>query len=547
MTVIRDQGIVLRIQTATVVREVPAGGGGGGGFVYVTDASPASDKVYQDPDDNVLQSFAATDPACTLTVRSSYPVVRLDGGPDVFLPRVGDVFEGAVPVTVAPGPAQSFSVASVGPDGEAGASDTVEATLDLPPQLLSLSFIGGYPGAQSELAAGDTFELQGTLDKAADAIQLQDFGAGDGALLTFPAGVAFVVTVTIPDRGDTPQALPLVAAPRDAVTGAFGPDRSTDASAAGVDGVNVVTLNNAVPTPSFGAPVYPVGQGALKNAEQATVPFTEASGAADTFAFDSPTGELSVAAPSTPGPKTVTRISGTLNESTPNLRATATRSQNGRSAQSTALVLIQNVAPTIAVLTPQSRLRSGGNNGTSPQDYAITLSSNQQLGAPPSLDADSGGQRGTFVGAAFAGGPSTWTRSLRVNEQLPDEKGVFTFENLVATNLAGLTQNTIGGGASYELGGFVPRDLTVAVFSNTVDADVETVDFAKLQAGAFSPGGPSSKQPIGTPFAVDAERPNQYTVAAVGVSPTVVRLLDTAAVNANSLGLYTLNDFEEQV
>lgn len=544
---VNSNGATVKIVTADIVTVTgETVGGGGGGFVYIADAEPISgtitDKVFQDAGNNVLQSFTSSQATVNLRIRASYPIVRIDGV-DTALTLDGNTFEGLVQATIPTGSgAQDVTVQVRDPNGDLQASDTVSATVNAPAELLTLAFSGGYPGAQTQLKAGDTFQLVGTANQPIDAIQLNDSGAGNGALITFAATTSFSVPVTIPDRGGLPSTADLIAAPRDATSGALGATLSTNASGAGVDGVNTVQLSNLAPTAVFGAITYPATQGALKGSESADLVFTFSN--ASTVVFSSPTAELSITDPTTlETTKTVTRIAGDTNESTPNIQAVVTRAANGAEITVNSTVLIQNVAPTISLSLPQARLRSGGNNGTAAQNYTLSLVSDQQLAAAPSLATDSGGNRGTFT-TAFSGGPSTWTRTLQVSETVPDEKGTFTFEGLSATNLAGLSQNTIGSGASYTLGGFVARTLTFGPFATTTNIGTEVNDFSKLQAGVFSAtGGAALRQSIGTSPPVV----NGYTIAAVDVNPTSLIWLDTAAASTNSGGTATISNVEETV
>lgn len=532
----------------------PVSTGSSGGWITVRDVTgrlgvATSLKTFQDVGQTVLQSVTASGETISILVRASYPLVTFDSV-QYELVDMGGYYEGTLDVTVPVANAGDLSVQVLDANNNPGAIDTFTLAFDTPPTITAAVFTGGYPtgpgGLQTELKAGDTFQIQVTADEAFDAIELVD-DAGNAFVTaldtSFTPGLTATITGTIADRGNVLQSLPALVRVREAATGAFSAQFDTS-SAGAVDGVNTVQLNNTVPSIATAAIGYPASQSALKASEQATIGLTVNN--ADSIASATPLNQLNVTVLNLTN-AVVERIAGDYNVSQANLELTATRNANGAQFTVQRTVNIANVAPTITVSTPQARLRSGGNDGTAPQDYAITISSDQELASAPSLDADSGGQRGTFQGGGFTGGPSVWTRSLRVDETVPDEKGTFAFENLVATGLAGIVQNNISSGQNYELGGFVSRDLVVAAFSATVDANVQTVDFSKVQAGAFSPGGQSVKQPIGTPPAVDAERPNEYTIAATGVSPTVVQLLDTAAVNANSLGLYTLNNFEEIV
>lgn len=521
------------------------------GWIKVADVEPtdtvnetSSDKVWQDTAQTILQSVTVSAYAVDVTVRSSFPLITVDG--NAFqLTEVTDMghYQGTVSIVLDSGAASNIydvAATTTTPNDATGPSDNIEITVTLPPQLQTLSFTGGYPGSQTELKAGDTFQLTGTTDRPTDGIDIQDFGAMDASLQVVAAGTTFTVTGTIADRGTTTQALAARVRARDAVTGAFGATRDTNTDGGTVDGTDLVNLNNLFPSVAFGVITYPLGQQALKSAEGATAAVTSSN--FDSLIYDSPNAELTIG---TSGPTSVdvTRAGGTYNVTTPNLRATANRVANDATTIVTTVVQIANVAATMGAVTPASRLRSGGNDSTSPQDHVITINTDQQLTGVPTLDEDAGGSRGTFQEPSWTAVTGTqFTRTLRVQDT--DEKGVFTWSNPFITNLAGITTNFLSSGTTYELGGFVARSLTFAAFATTTNMNVAVVDYSKLTAGIFTATNqPALKQAIGTPPPVI----NGYDIVATGVNPTVINWLDTAAASSNSTGTAQITDVEETV
>lgn len=511
---------------------------GGGGWIIINDVEPDGSgvvdaKTYQDAGSTVLQSCTSSTTTVLVTVRASSPLVTV-GGVSATLQRAADTghYTGSVPVTLAaPGPV--VAVVTL-PDGEDGAKDTVNVALDLPPELLTLSFIGVYPGSQTELKAGDTFLLTGTTDKPANAVEVMDFGAGVSQVLTFPTGTTFTVSMTVANRGTVAQLLPARARARNP-GGAFGGTRDTNASGGTVERVNLVKLNNLRPTVLFGSPAYPAGQGALKGSEQSTVPVTLAN--LDSVSFTSPGNQLSIAGPTViEAVKTVTRLSGTYNVSTTNLMATAYRNANGSQTSAYTTVKIAAIAPAISVTTPATRLRSGGNDGTAAQNYTITITSDQALSGPPTLEAD----KGTFINS-WSGGPTVWTRTLRVTDN--DPKGTFSWLTPSATNLAGLTANVITSGATYTLGGFVARNVTFGNFKQYALINVAVVTYAKLTASYFT----ATNQPavLHSVQGDHGDAPNQFTVDSMGTNPTTVWWNDVAAASSNTGGTAQLVQLQE--
>jgi hypothetical protein len=267
----------------------------------------------------------------------------------------------------------------------------------------------------------------------------------------------------------------------------------------------------------------------------------------DSILYSDPTGvQIDIANPAVYEANKVAtcRNPGSFNNSATNFRYLLTRNANAAQTTVNAVVVVADVAPTITIAKPAARLRSGGNNGTAVQSHTITIQSNQPLLNAPTLGADSGGNRGTFAGG-WAGGPSNWTRSLQVSEVVPDEKGTFAFEGLIATGLAGIVQNVPAGGSqAYVLGGFVSRDLTFPAFDPDTSLDVQVVDFAKLTAGVFTATNqPSIKQAIGTPPSVT----DGYTIDALNPATTKLIWLDTPQVNANASGTAQILAVQETV
>lgn len=514
-------------------------GVGGTGWLNVRDVTPTTtgavgNRIWQTPEQDVLLSAQTDVTDLDVSIQASGPRVLInDVGHDLTQVAGESHYEGVFSITI---PGSGDIVASlVTPEGVEGALHSVTMLVQAAPEVLTCLFTGGYPGAQTELKAGDTFQITGTTDAPAVAIDIQDFGAFDASLEVIVEGTSFTVTGTIADRGTSVQDLPARVRAQDSI-GAVGATFDTD-SAGTVDGVNRVKLNNLFPTATIGASTYPGIQAALKGSETATVVMTTAD--LDTIAFDSPNGDLSVTNPTTDEtPKTVQRIAGSYNVSTNNFRATANRAANDATTVSQVVVRIANVAATFGVAEPAARLRSGGNDGTSIQSHSITITADQELLQAPVLDADAGG--GTLIGA-WVGGPEVWTRTLQVHDD--DVKATYTWQNPSITNLAGLVTNAITGDVQYVLGGFVARNVTFPAFSQNGTINVEVVDYSKLTAGIFtSTNQPSTRNPVqgDTSNLVDT-----YTVLVLGVNPSTVFWNDLAAASANSGGTAQLLAIEE--
>lgn len=523
----------------------PGGGGGGGaGWVYVTDAATqgagtVTNKVWQDSGNTVLQSFTSSSANLRLSIRASYPKVEVNTTSATLARDAGGGFyAGNVDITVAS--SGDIDVKVLTADNEDGATDTTNVTLDLPPVITSLTFTGGYPGSQTELKAGDTFQVTGTTDKAINQVEFQNYEAFQFGQVV-ASGTAFTVTGTIADRGDTAVARPGRVRVRDAGTGAYSATRDTNFGGGTTDGVHLVTLNDLRPSVSFGSVSYPGAQQALKNSESAGVVNTITN--ADSVLYDSPTSELSIASPTVIStPKVVTRIAGTYNVSTPNIRATATRNANNSVTAGSTVVNIAHVALQITVSTPAARLRSGGNDSTSIQNHTITLSGNQQFLTAPSVSPDAGSS-GTFIGS-WTGGGSSYTRTLQVHDN--DDKGTKNWTSPTGTNLAGIVTTTITTGATYVLGGFVARTLTFAAFQQATALNVAVVTYTKLSAGIFT----ATNQPAlrNATQGNQSDIANTYTILSpLGNNPQSLWWNDVAAAGSNSGGTAQITNVQEAV
>lgn len=521
------------------------------GWVRVVDILPQaggtiSGKTFQDPGaDTILQTFTTDDLDVRVSIEACYPKVEVNGTP-ATLPKVGDVYAGIVDITLSG--AGDVVVQLITADDELGGADTSVAAFVAPPTITLLRFTGGYPGSQTEVKENDTYDILVEADKNFDQVIIEDYEAGQSATIGVASTNSTTVSVTIADRGDSAVLRPARVSVRDAITGSISATRDTNQGGGSTDGLDVVLCNNLYPSVSFGSVTYPVSQSALKASETADVANTVSD--FDTITYDD-LGTAHVSIPSTTtfqNPKTVTRIGGTYNVSgdggVNNIRITANRAANDATTAVSSTVNIASVAAQISISEPFTRLRSGGDNGTSIQSYTITSTSNQQLQGVVDIDIQHTPVSGGWT-AGWSGGPKSFTRQLQVHDD--DPKGTFTWQPAatVGTNLAGIVTSAITGDNQYVLGGFVARTLTYSVpFSTSVSMDVEVVDFTKLTAGIFTATNqPALKQAIGTPPSVT----NGFTIDAVSINPTAVIWLDSPAAGSNSSGTAQITDVEETV
>ena len=412
-------------------------------------------------------------------------------------------------------------------DHEDGAYYSISITQDAPPQVLGAYFYGGYPGSQTELKAGDTFNFHVDTDVPITSIEIDNVGAFVASTNSVTAGTSHNLTSkTIADRGTSVQALGARVRVQKA-NGSYSAWFLTTSQGT-TDGQYTVKLNNLYPSISIGTITYPVGQQALKDSEQATVSNTVSN--FDSISYTS-NGELTITSDTIyQTNKTVTRIAGNYNVTNNNFTIIATRTANNAVRNSstfiTTIVKIAEASPTLTVSVPAARLRTGGNDGTSTPSYTVTITAGQQLLSAPTLSIPSGG--GTFLGGGFSGSGTTWTRSIQIADSLT--KGTYTWGAISATNLAGRVVTTITTGPTYVIGGFLPRTVSLAAFANEVNINTSVLDYSKMTLlWAFK--SLPNRRAVGTTATPD---PNSWSINSLSVNPTIVRILDTAATQSSS-------------
>jgi hypothetical protein len=410
-------------------------------------------------------------------------------------------------------------------DHEDGAYHGISITQDAPPQVLGAYFYGGYPGSQTELKVGDTFNIHVDTDVPIVSIEIDSFGAFNASTTAVTAGTSHNLTGRqIANQGNTTQALGARVRVKKA-NGSFSAWFLTT-SQGSTDGQYTVKLNNIGPTISFGTITYPGTQRGLKGTESATV----VNNVSDYNTISYTSSQLDISSSTLfENSKIVTRknAGGTeYNVSSPNLTITAVRTANNKSASGSVLVKIANGTFNLNISTNGGqRLRTGGSNGTSAQSYTVTISSTQELLSAPTLAAPTGG--GTL--SAFGGSSTSWNATLsNINDDLT--KTTYNWGAISATNIAGTTVTIINTGGSYVIGGFVSRPLTLAAFQNTLTLNTSVSDFSKMTLSwPFKPSV-TIRSAIGTqpPLA------DSWTIDNVNANPTTVIILDTAATQSSS-------------
>ncbi len=504
------------------------------GGVWITDISPqgignVGDKIFSS-DGTVLDSCLTDTSVLAISVlalpgHTNYkPLVYINGNTVTITADVDKpVFTGTYNMLY------NFSDASITVNHEDGAHWSTIVNADTPPVILSANFIGGYPGAQTELKAGDTMQINVVTDVSITQIVWDGIGALTAGTYT-ASGTNNTFTVTIADRGTSPQLLGFTLRVKKS-TGSTSLDYVSTVHGS-VELTDVVNLNNLYPTITWGAILYPGTQQAIKSGEDVSVGNTVLN--FDTLTYSSPNGELTPAnTTSYETSKKATYLSGGYNIATNNLRIVANRAANNSTTTSNTVVWIANTPTTLSVSNPASRLRSGGNDGTAVQSHIITITASQRLLSAPTLTKDTGGTwlEGAFTWTAPA---TTFTRHLQVSDN--DIKGTYTWGSISGTNLAGIITTANIGTTQYILGGFVVRTISLAAFGWQSNINVAVSDYTKLSSSGSGQVLSwvvlqNTRSTLG-----DITRPQASTWSASGTftNPTTINILDQSATDSQS-------------
>lgn len=370
-----------------------------------------------------------------------------------------------------------------------GNTDTAIVYLETPPVVTVAAYTGTYPNAlsgQTSYVNGRTVGFTVTADKEFTHLEVladSDCGLAYTAInppelvapfTEYTTRTGSALTVAVATNGVYTKHLK-VRVKNANTTNAWGAPFTTTGT---TDHVNLIKLDSRLPVATIGTIGYPGTQKALKGTESVTsMPVTYTN--VEQIAITSPNGELTVGGTIGGASVTATRIDPGLayNITDPNVSILAKRLSNDTQSTSTAVVLTANDAPTITMsVNGGQRLRSGGNNGTSVQSYVVTLSASpQRLNIAPTVVA-SGGDLITTPAWSSADNGITWTKLIRISDG--DTRGAKTFNTLLATNLAGVTQNVIDAGEDYEIGGFVSRSGVFPATTAYVDIGVTASGFS---------------------------------------------------------------------
>ena len=344
------------------------------------------------------------------------------------------------------------------------------------PEILSVTF-GALPVGQSELKEGDV--VQATIlfnQQDVYSVTLFNSGASQGGTHTVtPDGDnKATIPVTIAARGDTLLNLGVTLQAKNHFLTLGGVFNS----------VATLPLNNLHPTISFGTITYPAGQQALKDDESASV-VTNVADADTILITDNTRGDLTIAAPNTIASSVgVTRVGGGYRVTGLNIYMEATREANGSQDFAYGLVKIAHDPVTVSINGPSERLQSGGSYGSTIPNYQFDISCDQLLVSTPTLSPSAG------TPTSVLGGGDSFNSRLQVHDT--DPRGTFTWENLLAVNLAGRVTSVFTGDPTFAIGGFIKRVITIPALERISHFGATVADTAKLRCSNLSAGASGS-------------------------------------------------------
>lgn len=417
------------------------------------------------------------------------------------------------------------------------------------PEITDVTF-GSYPGTQTELKDNDSINITVTFDtNNISQVQLSSGGSYASSnqtrnmtVNTLQATTSITIDTSVTTAQDQPIRIRAIGG-----NGNYGNY---------INSSNTVKVNNVGPSYSGFSVSYPAGQSAIKGSELAVVRLTISNvGSNPTYTYTTPRNEISIPDTSTYSvDKSCTGTSsGNYNISSNNYSVSVNRAENDKTTTYNGVVKIADAVPTINVSVPASRLRSGGDENTSPQTYQVTVTSNQQL---DSFNMSAAASAGTLLGS-WQGSNSnkTWTRNIQISDS--DSKGTFNWASISATNLAETTKSTADSGGTYTIGGFVERSLTMSALSRTRALGTDVGNPTKLTISETFRGSITFDSTLadGTDINADISSgidvANKYTIVdssdpdKVDYGGDTFFYLDRVAVNNNVSGTSVITVEEE--
>jgi hypothetical protein len=258
---------------------------------------------------------------------------------------------------------------------------------------------------------------------------------------------------------------------------------------------DTATLNNgSIPSVNISSISYPSSQQAIKSSESASISNTVSN--FDTITYSSPNNQLSVTDPTSyQSSKTATYSSGGYNIDSDggqnNFKVSATKSSNGITIERQDIVNIANTPLTLSINNLASKLSSSP-SGISDQ---FNLQSSQLMLNTPTLTLDSSQSNQSTLTVNSSGTGKT-SNSYTITVSDSDTKGTFSW-SVTATNLAGITTNSISTNPNYTLAGFSSRTINASPNSlgagladiGTTVSNTSNVTFENVSEGGTASNG----------------------------------------------------------
>lgn len=488
----------MDIQIIECLETAPQSPGGQAGQVFaldVTGAGIVSNKVYVPdtvPPNTVITDATTDNDSVEIHFMAEggvdySPIITVDGIECTNLQEYSNdrrLFYGSVPITVT-----ETRVVLITSSTGTSTSVTIHRAA-AGPVITSVNFINGYPGTQTEVKAGDTYDVEIHFDPTgSEPISVDIFEYGALASGTYDLSSTELnwgtvhkatITGTVRATGTNPVLRPCRVSSRNGF-GTVGNTVDSDSSGS-VDGFNVILCNDLTPSFTDNGTDYPAGQNAFKDNETGTQEtivhdFT-------TVSYSSPNNDFSISNTTTYEQiKDIQCLNpGTYNDSVTNFRITAHRSENDTSAVFNKVIEVADTAPQITVTQPYARLRSSQAGAT----YTITATSDQNMASTPALSIGIP-VSGTWQGTGWSGGLKVKTRDILIEDSGVKGSGDWFFDGSIPTNRAGIPATIVG---QEVVGGFLARALTIDAWPNReVAIGTEVSDINKLTCENLSKGG----------------------------------------------------------
>ena len=143
-----------------------------------------------------------------------------------------------------------------------------------------------------------------------------------------------------------------------------------------------------------------------------------------------------------------------------------------------------------------------------------------------------------------------WKRNIKIDDD--HDKGTFNWMSLNIENYSGMTRTTFVGndtGETYELGGFISRDITLTKTQNETEMNVLYANYSKVELSWSASSDVNIQSPYGTQAGLGI--PNNWclddqTLGEAPGGPVTIRILDLSKTNAATLADTTIT-IEETV